>query len=143
MDRKGEAEDGGRSRLTGRPAGDPGAERAASGNQRQPGELGRAKAFDDREPGRVQLRRRSGSAPARHAVGLLHERNRDLLRERGLGRGDQVGSRYPAARAVAEDERRSWPVGRMEVDVSGPVRGVDFEHRPMVGCGSSAMAMHR
>ena len=59
----------------------------------------------DREPGRVQLGRGRRRAPAGDAVGLLDERDRDVLLQRDLGCDRQVGSGDAASGTVTEHER--------------------------------------
>src|SRR5439155_22680679 len=79
LEREGEAEHcDGSSRVRGA-AGDAGAHRAAADDERQPGQLACTQALDDRNPGGVELRGAGGRAPAGDAVGLLDQRDADLL----------------------------------------------------------------
>jgi hypothetical protein len=124
MEREREAEDRDRPRPLGGPAGDPGSERTAAGDERQAGELPRAQAVDDGDPGSIELARRRRSAPPDDAVGLLDERDRESLCERGLRRGDEISRRHPTARAMAEDEPAARILGRTEMDSRRPVRSL-------------------
>jgi hypothetical protein len=126
MDGEGEAEDGDRAGLLRRAARDAGAGRTPADDQRQPGELAGAQMFHDHEPGRVQLGRRRGRAPARDAVGLLDERDRYVLLQRNLGGDRQVGSGDAAAGTVTEHERGPRLGRRMEMHACRAVWSFDL-----------------
>jgi hypothetical protein len=72
--------------------------------------------------------RRSGRASSRDAVGLLDERDADLLRACYLGHHDQIWRRHSSSGAVTENERGSGLIGGMHVHVRLTVWRVYFEH---------------
>jgi len=123
MDREGEAEDGDRARLAGRPARDAGAERAAAVDQR---ELAHTQLVHHGDPGRIELGRRSRSATPRDAVGLLDERDGDPFGQRGLGRRDEVGRAHSSPGAVPEDEQRARILRLVQVHAGGAVWSLDL-----------------
>jgi hypothetical protein len=65
----------------------------------------RPQPFDDGRPGRVELRGGRCRAPSRDQVGLLDQRDAEVLLERSAARRHQVRRGHPAAGAVAEHER--------------------------------------
>ena len=117
-------------------AGHSRAHGATAGDERQPAQLVRAQVVDHRRPGGVELACRSGSASSRDAVGLLDERDADPLRARYAGHRNQIWRRHSSGGAVTEDERGSWLIGGMQVNVRLTVRGVHFEHRHVCDTGS-------
>jgi hypothetical protein len=86
-----------------------------------------AQSVDHSGPGAVELARRSGRAPACDAVRLLDEGDADPLRARGFRYGEKVRRVYSPTCSMAEDKRRSWLVGAMQVNVRLAVRSVDCE----------------
>jgi hypothetical protein len=128
LEREGEAEHGDRADRLGGAAGDPGAQRPAPHDQRQPGELVVAQAPEDGGPGGVELAGRGGRAPPRDAVGLLDQGDRQALLARDVRRRDDVaGLHPPASRAVTEDERAPRRAGRAQMRPGRPVRGLDVD----------------
>ena len=95
------------------------------------GQLLLAKALDDCAPVGVETGSGRWRAPPRNAVGLLDERDGDLLLERHVPGGHEVGSLDASTGAVAEDERCAWPVDSVEVHAGEPARRLDLE------CGGS------
>jgi len=123
VEREGEAENGRRTDLGGRPAGHAGAGRPAAGYQRD----FEAELRDDRDPGGVELVGRSGAPPAGHAVGLLDERHGELCCPGGVRRADEVGRADPAAGPMPEHERGDGRVHVVEVNPGGPAWCVELE----------------
>ena len=113
-----------------RAARHPRARRAAADDERQVAQRARAQVLDDRDPGRVELARRSRRAPAGDAIGLLDQRDADAGRARRLRGRHEVARRHAAAGAVAEHERAGRLVGGVQVGPRGTVRRVDVE-RPI------------
>ena len=85
--------------------------------------------LDDGCPRRVELVCGGLRAAARHAVGLLDERDAHVHFERRLRRRHEVARRDAAARAVAEHERRARVLGRVQVRERRPVRRLDLDRR--------------
>ena len=129
MDREGEAEHAGGAGLRRGAAGHARARRAPAGHERQVGQRPATQVLDDRDPGRVELGRRRGRATARHAIGLLDQRDTDPERHGRLRRRDEVASRDPAPGAVAEHERAGRLVAGVQVHARRAVRRVDGEGR--------------
>ena len=108
------------------PAGDAGARGAAAGDQRHlEGEL-----LDHARPGRVELVRRRGRAPARDAVGLLDERDGQAGLERRVRRALQVRRLDAAAGPVPEHERGARRVDLAQVHPRLAVWRLQQPHRP-------------
>jgi len=113
LERECQAQDADGAGLPDGPAGHASAQRPSADDEREPAQLTRAQVLDHRRPGGVELASRGRRTAAGDPVGLLHERDVDPLRERRLGRGDEIGSRNPTAGAVTEDERACRRVGAM------------------------------
>ncbi len=143
VDGKGEAEHRDRLCGGGSAAGYAGAERAPADDQRQLLELGAAQVLDHRGPGRIELARRSGRAPARHEVGLLDERDAHGLGLGDLRDRDQIARLDAATRAVAEHERGRRRVREMQVRPRGAVRRVDLDRGAHVSASSKAFNVLR
>ena len=118
------ADGAGRAR---RAARDARAGRAAARDERQAAQLVRAQMLDDRRPGRVELVRRGGRAPAGDAVRLLDERDGESLRLCRLRRGHEVRRRHASAGAVTENERAARPLDGVQMHVRRAVRRLDRE----------------
>ena len=86
--------------------------------------------LDDGRPGGVELSRGRGRAPSGHAVGLLDQRDAESLRQRHVGRRDEIARADSASRPVTENEGGPLALGRMQIDIGGAVRRCDLEHRP-------------
>src|SRR4051794_13270700 len=123
-----------RPRPGGGGAGGAGAGRAPPARERQARELGTAELRDDREPRRVELTGRSGPAPPGDAIRLLDERDGEAEGDGLLRRSDQVARADPAARAVAEHERRPRLRYGAHVHPREPRRCLDLDraHRLIV-----------
>ena len=79
-------------------------------------------------------------ATAGNAVRLLHERNGDADRPRGLGRRDEVGRADTAARPVTEDESASRFFDRVQMNACPTVRRLDLDrHGPESTLGLAPM----
>ena len=128
MDREGEAQHAGGAGLRRGAAGHPRARGAPADHERQVAQRPAAQVLDDGDPGRVELARRRGRAPAGHAIGLLDQRDADPDRLRGLRRRHEVARRDPSPGPVAEHERAGRLVGAVQVHARRAVRGVDVEH---------------
>jgi DNA-binding transcriptional MerR regulator len=115
LERERQTEDGDGIRVLRRPTGNPSAQRAPAGDQRQATELLRAERLDHRCPGGVKARRRGGGALAGDAIRLLDERDGDPVLERRLGGGGQVTRLHSAAGAVAEHERAARSLREAQV----------------------------
>ena len=89
--------------ITGRPVQRPGAQ-----------------LLEHARPRDVEPRGRRRRAPARDAIRLLHERDRDLRRTRRRARRREVGRADRAGRAVAEHERRARALDRLQVRARVP-----------------------
>lgn len=89
------------------------------------------KLLDDRHPGGVELPRRGRGTSPRHAIGLLDERDPDVLGEGDLGHRDEVACANPTAGTVTENKRRPRATYRVEMDTCKTVRGFELtSHRP-------------
>src|SRR3954447_18855631 len=134
MEREREAADARGSRLGGGPAGDARAGRATTDQERQGRELGTAGGRGDREPRCVELTGRSGPAPPRHAIRLLDERDGEAEGDGLVRRSYQAARVHPAARAVAEHERRPRLRYGAHVHPREPRRCLDLDraHRLIV-----------
>ena len=108
-------------------AGHPGAQGSTADDERQHAQLTRAHVVDRRRPGGVEVVRRGGRAPSGDSVWLLDERDADALRARGVRSRHQVSRRHPRAGSVTEDQRGSWLIDGLQVDLRRAVRGVDSE----------------
>ena len=103
----------------------PARPRASAGDQRQLAERAAAQMLDDRDPGRVELVRRSGGAAAGHTVGLLDEDDAEPRRASGVRGRDEVGRAHRPAGSVAEYERGHRRIGEVEMGSRRPVRRID------------------
>ena len=101
-------------------AGDPSAGRAAADEERQPVQRAGAELLDDRDPRRVELRRRRRRAPPGDAVGLLDERDGDAGGERGRRGGDEIRAPSPLPRPRARARARR---AARRPDADGLVQG--------------------
>jgi hypothetical protein len=89
----------------------------------------RAQLGDDGLPRRVEMRRGRGRAPARDAIRLLDERNRDVDRKCHGSRREEILRRNASSRSVAEHEYALRTLDIMDVRVRRAVRGIDYERR--------------
>jgi hypothetical protein len=83
--------------------------------------------FDDRDPSLVELRGAGWGAAACDAVGLLDQRDADLLRKGSLGRRHEIRGLHPSAGPVTEDERCSRRLCRMQVRAGRTPWSLDLE----------------
>ena len=126
-ERERETQHGNRAELSRGTTRHAGAERPPADDEWKAGQLVLAKALDDCAPVGVEAGNGRWRTPPRDAVWLLDERNGDLLLERNVPSGHEVGSLDATTGAVAEDERCAWPVDSVEVHAGGPARRLDLE----------------
>jgi hypothetical protein len=75
------------------------------------------------------VRRRGRRATAGDAVGLLDQRHADPFRERGPGRGDEVGRLDASPGSVPQDESRARLLDAPQVGARETVRRFELEDR--------------
>ncbi len=119
-------------------AGHPRPQGATPDDELQPVQLVRAQMVHDGDPGGVQLAGRSRRAPAAHTVGLLDQRDAELLGERGLRHGREISRFHAAAGSMTEDEGCARTIRRMQMNVCGPVRSLHREHQRMIAQSGSS-----
>ena len=108
------------------PAGDAGARRPPAAHDRQPLERPAFQIRDDRVPGGVELVCRRRRAPAGDSVGLLDQRDAELLGLRHLAGRDQVARGHATAGAVAKHDRAGGAPDLGHVRPRRPVRCFDL-----------------
>jgi hypothetical protein len=109
----------------------------AADEERQTAQLALEQVIDNCRPSNVELARRSGAAPSGDFVGLLDERDADLLRVRDGRHRHQVSRSHAAGGPMTEDKRGSRSIGSVQVGLRQTVRGVYFERRHADdGCSS-------
>src|SRR5215218_1028492 len=134
VDGEREAQHAGRAGLPRRAARHPRARGPPAAQHRD----GAAYHVDDRDPRRVELVRGRRRLAARHAVGLLDERDTDPRLVRDPARGDEVRRGHPAAGAVPEHQQRPRAGYRVLVHPGRPVRRVDVAAHSVVTARSTS-----
>jgi hypothetical protein len=138
LQRKGQAQDTCGACFGRRAARDAGTCGAATDDEREPSEVRSPQVVDDGRPGGVELVCWSLRSSSRDAVGLLHERHGEPVRERGLPDRDEVSGADSATRAVSQGDGAASLARRVQVRSREPVGSLDLDrpHPVMLPAGT-------
>ena len=128
VQREGQRHHAGHRKFPRRAAGHPGAEAAAAGDQRRPGEPDHGSDRRHRgEERSVELPGRRRSPPPGHPVGLLHAGHGRAGVDEPAGDRDQVHRLHATARTVPEHDQQPRPARTGQVDPGRSVGRFDEE----------------